>query len=174
MIDCNSFERMFPEATAGKLSPQDAAAFAEHQRQCRYCATFQSDDAYYRMRLQTVAFEPNVPAIDYAAIMNGRTKSNVKHHDFSIRTLALAAGIVLGAFVAGRVLYRTDNAILGTNTQAANSVKSVAPVKTPMNPQQFVNNTANPDNKVADSIKLKSTQRIPEQFPGSMQTVNGK
>ena len=173
MIDCNRFESMVPEAVSGKLAPQLAADFAEHKQRCTHCASFTEEDAYYRIRMQTVGFEPNVPEIDIAAIMNGRSRPNVKHYDFSMRTLALAAGIVLGAFVAGKVLYRSATT---PDQQFAHATQPVQQLQAPSNAQQYAgNNTGLMKNKISDSVSLKkSTAPIPEQFPGNMQNVAGK
>ncbi len=175
MITCTRFESMFPNAVAGKLTPEEAAEFAEHRTQCRHCAGFTEGDAYYRMRLQTVGFEPNAPQLDLNAIYRGQRAPQNRTYNLPMRTLSLAAGIVLGAFVVGKVLLNNP-ATLSTPgaINQANRIDTALPA-TPA--QQFVSSTdGKSSTKPVDSVKNKNqtTQPIPDQFHGSMQSVSGK
>jgi hypothetical protein len=163
---------MYPVAVTGKLSTMEMAEFEEHRRECPECVNFTEADAYYRTRMQTVGFVPNVPPLPIA-FQRDRSALRKERRSFLPGSLSLAAGMVLGVILVGSFLFRNGTVSPeGKNVVALTTDSVQHVVKTP----QFATNDSNGlRSKQLDSMKAKhGTQPIPEQFTGPMQVVSGK
>lgn len=173
MMDCTEYERLYDDATAGRLTPDQAVAFAEHAVSCKNCAAFKRTDSYYRMRVQTAGFEPNVPELDWNAIRNAKPRGSAKRFNLPLRTLSLAAGLALGAFVVGSLLDRRAGETAGSLANQTNPVRDTVKIAVP----QLAGNTNDSNKARTDSIlrAQRKVQQLPEQIDQqSMQAVSGK
>ncbi len=174
MIDCTRFEKMFPEAVTGKLSAMEMAEFAEHRRDCPECASFNEADAYYRTRMQTIGFVPNVPPLPIAFQRDRKSQLSKRQALLPLRGLSLAAGMVLGVVLVGSFLFRTPVGVPGANGLGGNSIASSNQIPVKPKPQFADKSTQDNNAGTKDSIKLNTNRRIPDQFPGRMQQVSDK
>lgn len=164
-MNCTEYERMYPVAMAGSLTPEQAQEFAAHRMNCSHCAGFSDTSAYLRMRLQTVAVEPEAPVVDWRSSNRASGNRSVSN-GWALKSLSLAAGLVIGALVIGKLL---------PTIQTGSTASSIAanPVKKVVQPVEIAKNGIDTI-KRNDSVNAKrNLQPIPPQFPGSMQVVGG-
>ncbi|MDK9700850.1 MAG: hypothetical protein OEM52_11950 [bacterium] len=177
MIDCTEYERLYPVNEQGKLSSEMQREMLEHQKACKFCASFSATDAYYRTRLQTVAIETDAPKLNWFQIKQPHPATSHRK-SVSMRSLSFAAGIAVGV-VCVSLWVNFDGTLPNQNYAGTANQPAVAPQQqkeiVKQDPKAIL-----ADTKVgtSDSMKKPSaadSQRVlhpvPNDFNNGFQTV---